>query len=427
MFEEHVKKIVSNWRTAKKRQRRLSPTSDESDVNISDFSDTRIEIVKPGPVKDIFEETKNGSISESDSDNTPLGFLKAASRSNTATESDTTLDKVSSFAVVEEDELALEQDKRLNENGVNHFHNGPSTSSQSPLEDVDHNYSNKKLEHQGGKLLRINRNDTMSNMNSTNSSVSNAQSQQNNKNEIRHSSSKDSDSSDDNDDDYRPPVQLKRLDSYHSSNADSSDDENVAISTLNLKSQLNASSGSDDESDSLNLLEVQSELRRNKATSDDEEFRPDDSSDSSTSSRPKRRRKNCSDYEFTASSRKNKRRTKRQKRKPSFIVDDEETSSSNSSDSETSDDSVPLQRAAARRPKAKKGQMLSTTDSETGSPPRSRRKRRRLVSKESFDSDDENQGENGKSGYFGNVSSRGRVRKITERAAAFLKKDKKSG
>uniref|UniRef100_A0AAR5Q514 Bromo domain-containing protein n=1 Tax=Dendroctonus ponderosae TaxID=77166 RepID=A0AAR5Q514_DENPD len=429
MFEEHVKKIVSNWRTAKKRQRRLTPTSDESDGNISDFTDSRVEIEKPDPVKVIFEETKNGSISESDSDNTPLEFLKAASRSNTATESDTTLDKMSSFAAVEEEELALEQDKRLNENGVNHFHNEPSTSSQSPLEDFDHNYSNQKLGHQGRKLLRINRNDTMSNMNSVNSSLTNSKSEQNNKNEIRHSSSKDSDSSDDNDDDYRPPVQLKRLDSYHSSNADSSEDENVAISTLSLKSQkVNASTGSDEESDSLNLLEVQSELRRNKAVSDDEEFRPDDSSDSSISSRPKRRRKNSSDYEFTAGSIKNNTRTKRQKRKPSFVVEeDEDTSSSNSSDSETSDDSVPLQRAAKRRQKTKKNEIFSTTDSEAGSPPRSRRKRRRLVARESLDSDDDNQGENEKPGFFGNVSSRGRVRKITERAAAFLKKDKKSG
>ncbi|XP_060526262.1 bromodomain and WD repeat-containing protein 3 [Cylas formicarius] len=101
----------------------------------------------------------------------------------------------------------------------------------------------------------------------------------------------------------------------------------------------------------------------------------------------------------------------------SFDEDDEE------------EESEPLRRKSGLRQRPKRNRAYAqsddSSDDDTLASIRTRRKRQRIVEDSESDSDDgSGNGANG-SRCFESVSSRGRVRKITEKAAAFLKKDKK--
>ncbi|XP_066145385.1 PH-interacting protein isoform X1 [Euwallacea fornicatus] len=358
MFEEHIKKITSNWRIAKKRHRcRTSSSSEESDCNepSSEEDQNRSKQNTIKVVVEKIEPIENGTLAayDSDSDNTPLGALLDRS-----TESDNTQDKVVSRA---DEAPYLGAEKRLLLS--NGFDPEPSTSSQSIIDDFDHNYTNKQPTTSGTR--------------------------------------KDVKSSDFSEDE-----------GLHSDNNDS------------FGEKMRESGGSDSEEESLNLRQLQMRGKRKSSESDDqdEDFCPDESSSSSAVDAPSRRRRKSSTDSDSDDEKPLKRRGRRP-RKPSFVVeeDEEDDSSDNStSDSNTSDDEVPLRKARRRR-KNKKTSSSSQSDSSL----RPRRKKRKVL--ESEDSDLDMGRTNGRARYFGSVSSRGRVRKITERAAAFLKKDKKTG
>lgn len=421
MFEEHIKKILSSWRIAKKRQRRLATSSDDSDVNVCSSESEKSETIKV-----LVEPIKNGIInyeSDSDSDNTPLGVLKAMSRSNTATESDTTLDKVGSYMTLEEG-MPSDKEGRLKENGCETFVPEASTSSQSLIDDFDHNYTSKRLaidNHKPPSTRKKKIDDSDTDKPSTSSSRS-RQTEDNPKYTEKESS----------DDEYRPPRQTRQIETDSSSEDEDSNNTNVPsrLRGKRLNNEYKApvkkiiKTSSDSDEDSLNLLQVQTGLRKKKASSEDsdgdDDFCPEDTSSSSRSKAfYGRRRKVSSDEDFQV----------RRRRKSSFVVeedDDDVASGSSSSDSQSSDEVAPKRKAGLRRrPKKNKHYESSESDSESTSRPQ--RKKRKVLISETIDSDTDTRRTNGRSGYFGNVSSRGRVRKITERAAAFLKKDKRAG
>lgn len=387
MFEEHIKKITSNWRVAKKRLRCRSSSSESGDVNVTS-SDENKSTNEMKPIKVVVEKIEpieNGGLAayDSDSDNTPLGALRGASISNT--ESDNTQDKTSI-------DRNSELEKRLMPNGTQEYQPEPSTSSQSMLDDFDHNYTCKKSK----------RNNCDNNQPSTSS--------------LYHSDSSENEI-------YQPTKKLttKVLESESDGSA-------------NIPCKSKSSSGSDSD-ESLNLLELQSGLKaKQKKLTDsddqDEDFSPEESSSSSDRPAPSKRKtlrrtkrkSNSSDSDFEVS---DSKRKARRKRKPSFVVEDDEeeeteSSATNSSESDSDYSEGPQRKGRLRPKKIRKHQ--SNTDSDSDSALRLRKRRRKMAY-----SDLENTETNGRIRYLGNVSSRGRVRKITEKAAAFLKKDKKTG
>lgn len=391
MFEEHIKKITSNWRIARKRLRCRSSSSESGDVNVTssdEKSSHEVETIKV--VVEKIEPMENGGLAayDSDSDNTPLGALRGVSISNT--ESDNTQDKTST-------DRNSELEKRLMPNGTQEYRPEPSTSSQSMLDDFDHNYTSKK------------------------SKANNCDNNQPSTSSLYHSDSSENEM-------YQPVKKLKNQILESESDASAENPNNASKS----------SNGSDSE-ESVNLLQLQSGLKakQNKvpeSDDQDEDFSPEESSTSSDHPAPSkrkparraRRKSNSSDSDFELS---DSRRKARRKRKPSFVVeddedDDEETESSptnsSESDSDYSDDNKRKRKGGLRSKKSRK--QKSDTDSDSDSPLRPRKRRRKNA-----DSDLDNRQTNGRMRYLGNVSSRGRVRKITEKAAAFLKKDKKTG
>lgn len=394
MFEEHIKKITSNWRVAKKRLRCRSSSSESADVDVtsSDENKSSNEVETIKVVVEKIEPIENGGLAayDSDSDNTPLGALRGASISNT--ESDNTQDKTPL-------DRNSELQKRLMPNGTQEYQPEPSTSSQSILDDFDHNYTCKK------------------------SKANNCDNNQPSTSSLYHSDSSENET-------YHPTRKLKTkiLESESDGSAD-----------IPCKANSKTSSGSDSE-ESVNLLELQSGLRAKQKklteTDDqDEDFSPEESSSSSDHPAPSKRKtvkrikrkSNSSDSDFELS---DSKRKARRKRKPSFVVEDdeeedeEETESSptnnSDSDSDYSEGTRPQRKGRRRSKKIRK--QKSDTDSDSDSALRPRKRRRKAT-----DSDLDNRQTNGRMKYLGNVSSRGRVRKITEKAAAFLKKDKKTG
>ncbi|KAL1510019.1 hypothetical protein ABEB36_004677 [Hypothenemus hampei] len=365
MFEEHIKKITSNWRIARKRQRRLTSSSDRTD-NITGSSDENLMSQKQQTVKVVVEKIENcddnAGGGSSDSDNNPLGYLRNKNLPTSSAESE----ESAAFALRKVTQNGISEPSvsgySLNgmEPSLNHVNTLPSTSVQG---------INEKSQHS---------------LNST------------------------SDDEDD-DDEYHPPKRI--LDSE-------SEDE----SSGKERKQTNKANSSSENEDSKTLMRVRAEMKRKKAISDgdddnDEDFCPEDSSGSSN------RLKNNSSSSNSSDSDNSQRNKKRRKRAQSFVVEDEEEASSTSSqsDSNTSDSDLPLRksrRGKRRQPKNNHYNTSSDDSDAVGSRPR--RKKRKAGHNLDY------RRANGRSSSFGNVSSRGRIRKITERAAAFLKKDKKS-
>ncbi|XP_076257590.1 bromodomain and WD repeat-containing protein [Rhynchophorus ferrugineus] len=424
MFEDHMKKILTSWRLCKKRQRRINSDSDGSDVSMGTNGSS---IKSRGTRKRSQKLTLNSnslSNSDSDSDNTPLEMLKNISRSNTATESDNTLDRLPNTSSMI--------------NGHQNDINEAGPSSRVIINAVDHSYSGNQL------TLNHNRNE------SDDSDVTSPSSEG-----PRKSDAKASLNSDDNDDgstsknefgdeEYLPPnyVKFERLKN------ESSDEEEIKQTNSRSKkinNDTHASTSSrklyEESSDSEDTVESKSVsrpkkngLRRKRKLSSDEDFCLEDTSSSSKGQKSwRRRRKNSSeldeDFEVNNRSAKSKGRVARKKRVPSFVVEDEDSQSSaddSSYSSPTSEsESKPRKAGLRQRPKRNKTYICSPSESDSNSKRPCKKKKLVLKSgSEDTDSGDENKVIKN---YFATISSRGRVRKITERAAAFLKKDKKSG
>ncbi|XP_050296565.1 bromodomain and WD repeat-containing protein 3 [Anthonomus grandis grandis] len=336
MFEEHMKKITTNWRIAKKRKRHLSTTTEDSDSDQSNVAPSQSQMTSPASetvkvIVEPIESLENGNYGSDNSEDTPLGALLP----------------------IQEDPLPVIENGFLPE---------ASTSSQSQsIDDFDHNYTNQRM---GLHRKRV-------------------------KEEVK--------------------TENDRLQGVADEEEESSSDSDEPLSFHQTKGK--------------KLIATK---ESSSSSSSEEEFVPEDTSGSSSKS-GRRRKKSSSDEEFVVN-----KRARRRKRASSFVVeeddDEEEEEMEESSDGSSSDDDVPLKPAPpsrrVRRRTRKSNSDSSSESSSDSNQPKPKRKRRKVLLSESRDSDQDARvsRREDSSGYFGNVSSRGRVRKITERAAAFLKK-----
>ncbi|XP_030752508.1 PH-interacting protein isoform X2 [Sitophilus oryzae] len=442
MFEDHVKKIMTSWRLCKKRQRHINSESEDSDISVgshnSSFKNRNLKR-KQKPV--LFNASTN---SDSDSDNTPLQTLRNMSRSNTATESDTTLDKVPFYTPMEDKNNS--SGPELNGDHVEfEYLPGPSTSNR--IEYFEHNYSSKRLEPN----VRPNKNEKKNN-----SYVEKSEEDDEYKpttfNKLRNKVFSDSDDPSESkgtnkkkEDISSSYVKLQRLELSPAGSETNDDSSELTNSRVNNDNQPSTSAQSNIEnspSEDSDELESDSKLKRNGARrkrrqSSDEDFCLEESSSNSrakkTALSSRRRRKHSSeldeDFEINNRSFRSKKKTTRRKRRPSFVVEDSDQSSPEETSDSSSSSSKIRKRKAGLRQKLKRNKVNQSSESDNELLSRLASKRRKVLKSGSDDSDDDDiplVQSNGK-GYFAGVSSRGRIRKITERAAAFLKKDKKVG